>query len=72
MKDRELVSDYFSRLLVIVNSLKRNREKLNDIRAVEKVLQSLSSKFKHVVVAIKESKDLEKLALGVVGFITST
>jgi hypothetical protein len=63
MKDGESVSDYFSRLLVIVNGLKRNNEKVNDIRVVEKVLRSLSSKFEHVIIAIKESKDLEKLTI---------
>ena len=59
MKDGESVSDYFLRLLVIVNGLKRNNEKVDDIRVVKKVLRSLSSKFEHVVVAIKESKNLE-------------
>ena len=36
MKEGENVSDYFSRLLVIVNQMKRNGEKIKDIRAVEK------------------------------------
>jgi hypothetical protein len=31
MRDGESVSDYFSRLLVIVNDLKRNNEKLDGI-----------------------------------------
>jgi len=50
-------------LLVIVIGLKRNNEKLDDIQVVEKALQSLSSKFEHVVVTIEESKDLEKLTI---------
>jgi len=42
--------------------LKRNHDKLDDIQVIEKVLQSLSSKFEHVFVAIEVySKDLEKL-----------
>lgn len=63
MKDGESMSDYFPRLLVIVNGLKRNNEKVDDIRVVKKVLQFLSSKFEHVVVAIGESKDLENLTI---------
>ncbi|KAJ0048663.1 hypothetical protein Pint_16358 [Pistacia integerrima] len=47
MKEREVVSDYHSRLISIVNQMKRNGEKLEDVR------------FEHVVVAIEESKDLE-------------
>ncbi|XP_062151928.1 uncharacterized protein LOC133860318 [Alnus glutinosa] len=63
MKDGESMFDYFSRLLVIVNGLKRNNEKLDDIQVVEKVLRSISSKFEHVVVAIEEFKDLENLTI---------
>lgn len=63
MKDGESISDYYSRLLVIVNQLKRNGEKIEDIRIIEKVLRSLTPKFEHVVVAIEESKELEKLSV---------
>ena len=52
MKDGETISNYFSRLLVIVNHLKSNGESSEDFRVVEKILRSLANKFEHVVVAI--------------------
>ena len=57
------MSDYFSRLLVIMSGLKSNGEMIDDIHVIEKVLRSLSPKFEHVVVATKESKDLKTLMI---------
>ena len=63
MKDGETISDYFSRLLVIVNRLKSNGESIEDVRVGEKILRSLANKFEKVVVATEESKDLETLSI---------
>jgi hypothetical protein len=62
MNKGENVSNYYSRLLVIVNEMKRNGEKLEEVRVMEKILRSLTHKFEHVVMAIEESKYLETIS----------
>ncbi|XP_058076108.1 uncharacterized protein LOC131224772 [Magnolia sinica] len=63
IKEGENIGDYFSRLLITVNNLKRNCEKIEDIRVIEKILRSLTTKFEHMVMAIEELKDIEKLSI---------
>ncbi|GAU34810.1 hypothetical protein TSUD_394360 [Trifolium subterraneum] len=63
MKEGELISDHFSRVLTVTNNLKRNGEKYDDVRIMEKVLRSLDPKFEHIITVIEETKDLEAMTI---------
>ncbi|XP_012851416.1 PREDICTED: uncharacterized protein LOC105971115 [Erythranthe guttata] len=61
MKDSEDVSDYVSRVVLIVSQLETNGETMEERRMVEKILRSLDPKFDYIVVEIEESNDVESL-----------
>ncbi|KAL0404276.1 UNVERIFIED_CONTAM: Retrovirus-related Pol polyprotein from transposon RE1 [Sesamum radiatum] len=63
MKENEFISNYFTRILVVVNQMKQLGEKLTDVRVVEKILCSLNAKFNHMVVAIEEAKNIESMSI---------
>ncbi|XP_028089090.1 uncharacterized protein LOC114289543 [Camellia sinensis] len=61
MNENESISEYFNKTLTIVNQMRRYGEKMESLQVIEKILQSLSPKFEHVVVAIEKSKNLSAM-----------
>jgi hypothetical protein len=61
MKSSKSISDYHTRIMVIVNQMRRNEEALTDAWITKKLLRSLDPKFDFIVVDIKESKEVDKL-----------
>ena len=61
MKSSESISDYHTTIMVMINQMRRNGEALTDARITEKILRSLDPKFDFIVVAIEESKEVDKL-----------
>lgn len=63
MKESKLIQDYFIRVFVVVNQMKRLDETMQDVCVIEKILCFLNKRFDHVVVAIEESKNLETMTV---------
>ena len=60
MKENETVQEFFPKISVIINKIRRYGDNINDQKIVEKILRSLSIKIEHVIVAIEEAKRLIK------------
>lgn len=53
MINSESVDRYVTRLQTVANEMKQNGEQVDEIKIIEKLLRTLSSKFNNVVAAIE-------------------
>ena len=58
MSASESIIDYTTKLQTVVNEMRRNGEKLEDIQVMEKLMGSVHRRFNFVVASINESKNL--------------
>ncbi|XP_014493123.1 uncharacterized protein LOC106755474 [Vigna radiata var. radiata] len=57
------VREYFDKVVAITNQMKGCGEIVTDLMVIEKIMRSLPQKFDYIVVAIKESRELEKMKI---------
>lgn len=54
MKQSESISNYFSRVKIIVNQSKKYEDKIEDVRMAEKIVRFLTPTFNYVVCVMEE------------------
>lgn len=62
MEEGEYVSQYFDKLVNLVNLANQmiwNDDAITGLMKIEKVLRTFTPRFDHIVVVLKESKDLD-------------
>ncbi|XP_062080412.1 uncharacterized protein LOC133785172 [Humulus lupulus] len=63
MEESESISDYFARLLAIVNQLRRNGEDVSEVKVIEKILRTVTPTFEYIATNIEENKDLKTMTV---------
>ncbi|XP_052724613.1 uncharacterized protein LOC128194056 [Vigna angularis] len=61
MGEQETLMEYIGRIQVIVNAMRACDKIVKDKKIVEKILQTLTPQYDHIVVVIKECKDLKAM-----------
>lgn len=62
MNNKEIIREYFNKLITLSNQIRKNNKSLTDfIMKIEKGLRTFTSKFNHIVVVFKESKNLNEI-----------
>nr|GEU68375.1 copia-type polyprotein [Tanacetum cinerariifolium] len=68
MKEGETITDYISRVMVIVNSMGNNGEILKETQIVEKILRTLTKKFNYIKFRKKVKEEEQVLKVTQEGF----
>lgn len=63
MKEGETITNYFSRVMLVVNDMHNLGVDMPGSKVVENILRTLVEKFTYVVCAIKESNDIKDLSV---------
>ncbi|XP_050878072.1 uncharacterized protein LOC127081888 [Lathyrus oleraceus] len=63
MEESESISNYFSRVLAVVNQLKRNGEDVDEVKVMEKILHTLNLCFDFIITNIEENGDLMTMTI---------
>ena len=63
MLEEETFDEFYSKFMEIVNSLISLGERMDESKTVRKILRSLPKRFKPKIVAIAESKDVDKIKI---------
>ena len=61
MKDSEIVENFMTQVMSVVNQLRQYGEDLPDQRVIEKLLRCLPKKFDEVVVPIENFKNISQM-----------
>lgn len=61
MNNKEIIREYFNRLITLSNQIRKNNKSLTELMKIEKVLRTFTPKFDHIVLVFKESKNLNEI-----------
>ena len=59
----ELVIDFFSRTMKIINKMQIQYNKIEDITIIEKIIRSLTPKFNFIMSSIEKDKNIDELSI---------
>ncbi|XP_052724120.1 uncharacterized protein LOC128193958 [Vigna angularis] len=63
MGENETIAEYIGRIQIVANAMRACDKIVKDKKMVEKILRTLTPQYDHIVVAIEECKDLDKMKI---------